>query len=245
MKKTRRLLSLIMVAATLVAVCVAGTVNTYAAEEIVLANGFIISAEAGVPLSSVNGTAYGYVGDSDLDGKMTVRDATNIQKFVARMVKFTDNSRFLADVNMDGAINIKDATAIQKYIAKISIKDMVNHVVYAPKNNFTINNIHYNPYNNYITEGRITLNICKLYWLGGRLYVEAYVINGTDKPVYDLSLSYLSISNANGNMANGYFSDVVIKELPAKGTSVVKVNFTPECITNYGADLSSFIYTYI
>lgn len=61
----------------------------------------------------------GKTGDADLDGKITVKDATQIQKHIAGIVTIDDTVLGFADVNGDGDVNIKDATMIQKYIAGI------------------------------------------------------------------------------------------------------------------------------
>ncbi len=60
----------------------------------------------------------GLVGDADLDGKVSIKDATAIQKIVAKM-EVASFSEALAEVNADGKINVKDATAVQKYCAHI------------------------------------------------------------------------------------------------------------------------------
>ncbi len=60
----------------------------------------------------------GMLGDADLDGKVSVKDATAIQKKSAN-IEVNNFSESLADVNADGKINVKDATAIQKYCAHI------------------------------------------------------------------------------------------------------------------------------
>ncbi len=59
------------------------------------------------------------VGDVDLDGKITIKDATMIQKALADLLTLSYESETLADVDRDGIITIKDATAIQKYLADI------------------------------------------------------------------------------------------------------------------------------
>lgn len=61
----------------------------------------------------------GILGDVNGDGKVNIKDATQIQKFAAMIVEFTDAEKLRADVNADGKVNIKDATAIQKFVAKI------------------------------------------------------------------------------------------------------------------------------
>ena len=60
------------------------------------------------------------IGRARRDGKLTVRDATALQKYVAGMVGLNTQDKINADFNEDGKINVRDATAIQKRIAKIS-----------------------------------------------------------------------------------------------------------------------------
>ncbi len=61
----------------------------------------------------------GILGDVDGNGKVNIKDATMIQKAVAKIISLTDTEQIRADVNADAKVNIKDATAIQKYVAKI------------------------------------------------------------------------------------------------------------------------------
>lgn len=61
------------------------------------------------------------LGDADQDGKVTVKDATKIQKHVAKILTFTGLALKSADADEDGKISVKDATIIQKYVAKISV----------------------------------------------------------------------------------------------------------------------------
>ena len=66
-------------------------------------------------------------GDADMDGKLTIKDATFIQKYIAKYeevrykVLTTEHQSSLLNFNQDNKTNIKDATAIQKYLAKIDI----------------------------------------------------------------------------------------------------------------------------
>lgn len=60
------------------------------------------------------------MGDVTGDGKITVDDATLIQKYIAVLANMTSQQMQAADVDNDGEINIKDATEIQKYVAGIS-----------------------------------------------------------------------------------------------------------------------------
>ena len=57
------------------------------------------------------------IGDANMDGEITVTDATLIQKFcVGLATPENETARKLADVNGDGTISITDATLIQKYL---------------------------------------------------------------------------------------------------------------------------------
>ncbi len=61
------------------------------------------------------------LGDADLDGAVNIKDATVIQKAVAKMLTLSADAIRCADVDSDGAVSVKDATAVQKYIAKMPI----------------------------------------------------------------------------------------------------------------------------
>ena len=58
------------------------------------------------------------IGDTDLDGNITISDVTAIQRHIAELDIFTDEQIALADTNGDGVINITDATHLQKYLAE-------------------------------------------------------------------------------------------------------------------------------
>ncbi len=77
-----------------------------------------------VPTTNTTTTApdYTYVyGDADLNGKINVKDATQVQKHTAKMLTLEGVAYTQADVTGDGKVNIKDATAIQKFVAKIIV----------------------------------------------------------------------------------------------------------------------------
>ncbi|MBQ7386210.1 MAG: starch-binding protein [Ruminococcus sp.] len=59
------------------------------------------------------------LGDVTLDDKVNIKDATAIQKNIAKLLELDAKQTAAADVTADGKVNIKDATAIQKFIAKI------------------------------------------------------------------------------------------------------------------------------
>lgn len=59
------------------------------------------------------------LGDANMDKKLNIRDATLIQKHLAKIVTLEGTALELADFTQDGKLNIKDATNIQKKIAGI------------------------------------------------------------------------------------------------------------------------------
>lgn len=59
------------------------------------------------------------LGDVNLDGNVNISDATEIQKYLADSVEFSEVRKLNADVNGDGNITVADATAIQKMIVGI------------------------------------------------------------------------------------------------------------------------------
>lgn len=59
------------------------------------------------------------MGDVNDDKAVNVKDATLIQKKIAKLIVFDERQNKVADVNGDKAINIKDATLIQKKTAKL------------------------------------------------------------------------------------------------------------------------------
>jgi len=59
------------------------------------------------------------LGDVNRDGKLNIRDATLIQKVLAKLDAFDDEQLLLADYLADDKVNIKDATQIQKKLANL------------------------------------------------------------------------------------------------------------------------------
>ena len=62
-------------------------------------------------------------GDADGDGKVTVTDATHIQRFKALLEDEDDIDILAADADGDGKITVVDATRIQRYVARLSNLD--------------------------------------------------------------------------------------------------------------------------
>ncbi len=59
------------------------------------------------------------LGDVDLDGDLTVKDATLIQEYIVELKPLSDLQKKIANVNGDSDINVMDATYIQMVIAEL------------------------------------------------------------------------------------------------------------------------------
>ena len=57
--------------------------------------------------------------DVNLDGKVSIDDATLIQKYMADLEELKDNQIKIADCNADGDITIDDVTLIQKFLVDL------------------------------------------------------------------------------------------------------------------------------
>ncbi len=58
-------------------------------------------------------------GDADNDGRISIKDATAIQKHLAKIINLDEYGLVAADTNFDKKITISDATKIQKFIAQL------------------------------------------------------------------------------------------------------------------------------
>lgn len=121
MKKVISLLLAMMMLLSIGAVCT----SAYT-----LPDGYAVSNVEGVSFESVEGTAVGYMGDADNSKDVSIKDATAIQKHIAKLETLSGDALLLADVDFSTDITIKDATAIQKWIAKLAIDEPVFHLLY-------------------------------------------------------------------------------------------------------------------
>ena len=58
------------------------------------------------------------MGDTDLDGRITISDVTAIQRHIAELDIFSEEQLAAADTNSDGKVDITDATYLQMYLAE-------------------------------------------------------------------------------------------------------------------------------
>ena len=59
------------------------------------------------------------VGDVNGDGRVTAKDATQILKYVVKLIDLNDEQKNAADINKDGNVTAKDATLILKHVVKL------------------------------------------------------------------------------------------------------------------------------
>ena len=64
----------------------------------------------------------GILGDADESETVNIKDATLIQKHIAKLTTLNDDAQLLADVDANEVLNIRDATNIQKWIAKMPVE---------------------------------------------------------------------------------------------------------------------------
>ena len=57
------------------------------------------------------------IGDVNMDGNITIKDATLIQMHIAEMTTLTGNALVAANANKDSTVNVKDVTMMQRYLA--------------------------------------------------------------------------------------------------------------------------------
>lgn len=71
------------------------------------------------------------VGDSDMDGSVTVNDPTLIQKSLNNYCKLSENEEYLSDVDKDSDVTVIDASYIQKYISDLqTVKSIGKTVIF-------------------------------------------------------------------------------------------------------------------
>ena len=58
-------------------------------------------------------------GDANGDGRVSIADATTIQKHCASIITLSDSSLTIADTDRNGRVSVSDATKIQKFLAGI------------------------------------------------------------------------------------------------------------------------------
>jgi len=89
----------------------------------------------------------------------------------------------------------------------------------------------------------VTIKPRRVYWDNGKLQAECFVINGMSGSVWNVNVSGLRFYNRAGNIANASFGTLNANSqfngsIPAHSYIIWTFTYAPDCIYNYGADLS-------
>lgn len=89
----------------------------------------------------------------------------------------------------------------------------------------------------------VTIKPRRVYWDNGKLQAECFVINGMSGAVWNVNVNGLRFYNRAGNIANASFGTLNANSqfngsIPAHSYIVWTFTYAPDCIYNYGADLS-------
>ncbi|MBR2715170.1 MAG: dockerin type I repeat-containing protein [Ruminococcus sp.] len=129
----KKLLSFLLTLSVLVGMLAFGCVSTSAAKADIATTDtpqFILTSEPYGEAHPINGFVYGYMGDADEDGVVTVMDATEIQLSCANLSELSETAALLADVDDDQEVTVIDATEIQLFAANMSQNDSITCTLY-------------------------------------------------------------------------------------------------------------------
>ena len=79
----------------------------------------LLMSMAGISQIGASAAESYMLGDVNRDGGVDVRDATEIQRYVAKVVDLDDQQLYLADVDGNKGVDVRDATTIKRWVAKI------------------------------------------------------------------------------------------------------------------------------
>lgn len=135
MYKIKKIISLLLVFSILASISVVG-LQAVAAEtpepEI------IVHDVEGTDPDMVEGEVLGIVGDVNGSESINVKDATDIQKYSAKLIELDEVCLLASDVDDSKIVNVKDATIIQKWLAKYEVESYINHLIYIPIKETTV-----------------------------------------------------------------------------------------------------------
>ena len=69
------------------------------------------------------------LGDADMDGEVSILDATAIQRYLVGLKELSDDQLLAADADADGEVSIFDATRIQRYLAELPCPEGVGEPI--------------------------------------------------------------------------------------------------------------------
>ena len=69
------------------------------------------------------------LGDANRDGKVDITDSTAIQRYLADLIRLSDEALTLADVDKDGEVTINDASWLQRWLVGLHAPDGIGEAV--------------------------------------------------------------------------------------------------------------------
>lgn len=142
------------------------------------------SDEPYADITTVKGYVYGFIGDADEDGDVTIFDATAIQMHLAQLITLSENAQTLANVDFNEDISIMDTTEIQLFLAQLSENPYITHTLYEDDYiEYTFDQIanYIKTYGDYDSEDKY--------------YYTSYKPTGLDDAEYSLFLAYYPEDN--------------------------------------------------
>ena len=100
-------------------------------------------------------------------------------------------------------------------------------------------NYFYNKDNHTPVSGKVAVNPRCVFWNGGKLYVQAFVINGVNYTVRVNQLTSLKISNPSVQLAYATHFDNTGAVLAPGEYAIIHIVFGADEVVNYGANLNS------
>ncbi len=123
----KKALSILITLVLMAGMC---TVSASAADTDVASQDYWIAESPDIAPEDIPGEIIGRLGDTDNSQTVNIKDATSIQKFVASLIEFPEEVKFLADTDFSGDITVRDATAVQKHIASLLEESLISNFVY-------------------------------------------------------------------------------------------------------------------
>lgn len=183
--------------------------------------------------------------DVNFDGKITVDDATNIQKCIAGMIEFSSTQESIADVDGDGKVGISDVTEIQKHLAGLQsvLKDNTVGGDEDYTKIYTISDF-YNIENNlsgkYILMNDISFELSSSPSIGSYSNPFMGVLDGNG---YTITLGENASYVVGGNYSRGLFSytdGAEIKNLKTSGELTFAISASVSGCANYCGGIVGF-----
>jgi SLAP domain-containing protein len=103
-------------------------------------------------------------------------------------------------------------------------------------------NYFFNDANNVYDANSISIKPRYVYWDGGKLVAECFVINGFGHTVYNINVKSLSFANPDGDIASAAFGSMDGVTIAPYSHVIWTFTFGEDCVVSPGADLSSLKY---